>query len=251
MAATYHILNGDALRERFPDAIAGIPIVAREALVDGPVAAATLPEFWQLRAAFLSTAYGGTIDDYFINTLAEFEKIQQIPPRSNIHLWFEDDLFCQVNFWFTAYLIRKAELNAKVYLVRPARHNQYGFGGLGQEALIAIFEQRKMLNELDVIADLWVVYQQGDLIKLANQAKYLATSMPFVQTAVQAHIDRFSVDKSPLAALTRIMKELGTDAFGPVFKAFSERYSIYGFGDLQVKRLYDDIINHHQDSNYD
>jgi len=33
----YHILNGDALKEQFPDRIKGKIIIARECLVDGNV----------------------------------------------------------------------------------------------------------------------------------------------------------------------------------------------------------------------
>ena len=35
--ATFHILNGDALKSQFPERILGEIIVARECLVDGPV----------------------------------------------------------------------------------------------------------------------------------------------------------------------------------------------------------------------
>jgi hypothetical protein len=39
------------------------------------------------------------------------------------------------------------------------------------------------------------------------------------------------------------MEDLETDEFGPVFKEFNKRESIYGFGDLQVKRIFDEIKN--------
>jgi hypothetical protein len=37
------------------------------------------------------------------------------------------------------------------------------------------------------------------------------------------------------------MDELETEDFGIVFKEFSQRENIYGFSDLQVKRLFDKI----------
>ena len=39
------------------------------------------------------------------------------------------------------------------------------------------------------------------------------------------------------------MDELNTEQFGLIFKEFCNRESIYGFGDLQVKRLLDEIKN--------
>lgn len=47
----------------------------------------------------------------------------------------------------------------------------------------------------------------------------------------------------PIQSLITIMKELDTEEFGPVLREFNKRESIYGFGDLQVKRLFDEIIN--------
>ena len=38
-----------------------------------------------------------------------------------------------------------------------------------------------------------------------------------------------------------VYNELETDEFGAVFREFSRRESIYGFGDLQVKKLLDQI----------
>lgn len=254
MATTYHILNGDALRERFPRSITGVRIVAREALVDGPVAAATLPDFWRLRAAFLSTSYGGTIDDYLSNTRAEFEKIRQIPPRSSINLWFEDDLFCQVNCWFVAYLIRKWVTQPSVFLVRPAVHTAYGFGGLDEAALQDRYQQSIPVADLEAFAELWQHYQQHDDKALFRLAQRLVPAYPFILPAVQAHLDRRPAADTPgrpRAALLAIIEELGTDAFGPVFSTFCQRESIYGFGDLQVKRIFDDIINHHKNNDHD
>ena len=37
------------------------------------------------------------------------------------------------------------------------------------------------------------------------------------------------------------MKELDTKDFGTIFKEFNRRESIYGFGDVQVRRLFNSI----------
>jgi hypothetical protein len=46
----------------------------------------------------------------------------------------------------------------------------------------------------------------------------------------------------PMNSLIGIIKDLHTTEFRPVFKEFCTREGIYGFGDLQVKRLFDEII---------
>ena len=59
MSQTYHILNGDALLDFFPESIlSGEIIVARECLVDGPQDGETPEAFWETRANFIAGEYG-------------------------------------------------------------------------------------------------------------------------------------------------------------------------------------------------
>ncbi len=246
MKKQYHILNGDSLREQFPKNIQGDIIVARECLIDGDIKAKDLEELFALRAKFISQNYGGTEQDYFDETVPEFQKIIDINTDSDINLWFEDDLFCQVNFWFVTYLLTKNTQNNSIYLVRPKSHNQYGFGGLNEFELNSVYENKLALTELKQIANLWESYQYGDIKKLVNTAQKLEPTYPFIMPAVQAHVEREpdNGDRGrPVESLIAIMKELETEEFGPVFREFNKRENIYGFGDLQVKRLFDQIKN--------
>lgn len=241
MRKQYHILNGDALKERFPSIIRGDIVVARECLVDGDVTGNTLEKFFHSRALFLSENYKGcTVEDYYNTTVSEFQKIHRIPDATDINLWFEDDLFCQVNFWFTCYLLSQSKNQNSVFLIRPEIHKEYGFGGLDELELVSLYKHRVLLTELDKLASLWKLYQKGDTEQLLRNAKGLASKFPFVILAVQAHAERLPSNKDlgrPSKSLIQIMKELNTEEFAPIFRAFCKRESIYGFGDAQVKRL--------------
>ena len=246
MRKQYHILNGDSLKQQFPESIDGSIIVARECLVDGNVEGKNLDELFASRAKFLSQNYGGIEQDYHEKVVPEFQKIKDINKHSDIHLWFEDDLFCQVNFWFVAHLINKSNLNHAVYLIRPKSPNQYAFGKMNSSELVSIYKNKVLLTELDKIASLWESYQKNDTESLMHTALELESIYPFILPAVKAHMERKPSHKNagrPIQSLLTIMKELETDDFEPVFKEFNKRESIYGFGDLQVKRLFDEIIN--------
>ena len=68
---------------------------------------------------------------------------------------------------------------------------------------------------------------------------------PFILPAVQANVERKRTNENagrPIQSLIAIMKDLKSEEFGPVFREFNKRESIYGFGDLQVKRLFDELI---------
>lgn len=245
MKLKYHILNGDCLKEIFPQKIDGEKIVARECFVDGDVSSSTLDDLFITRAKFISEVYGvSKIKKYYEDSVSEFKKIQNIPDKSEINLWFEDDLFCQVNFWFVVYLISSYLKNCKVFLVRPMKHTQYGFGGLNNKELVSLYVQKSPIYELDSIASLWKSYQIDGIKELKNTANELEQKYPFILKAVEAHIERIPNGSSlgrPTQTLLDIMNELKTDSFPIVFREFNKRESIYGFGDLQVKRLFDQI----------
>lgn len=249
MKTPYHILNGDALREQFPKEIDGELIVMRECLVEGDVNGDDLAQFLQTRARFISQNFTKSNEqDYYEKTVAEFEKIRAIPKNTEICLWFEDDLFCQVNFWFVVSLLHTTHPE-KLSLVRPLKHSFYGFGGLNKGELIDIYHNRKPLTKIAKINELWQSYKQNDTDNLLLIANELKTSYPFILPAVNAHVERFPVGEKlgrPKETLLSIMKELKTDEFSPVFKEFCKREPIYGFGDSQVKRLFDEIKKHIQ-----
>ncbi len=246
MHKAFHILNGDALRERFPSAIGGELIVARECLSDGPVKSDGLQGLFQLRAHFLTNGYGeGTTIDYKKGTVGEFERMMRIPEGSMVTLWFEDDLFCQVNFWFCVFLLSQHTANCSLYLARPESHTRYGFGGLSPAQLLAAFRQKKHIKAPGQIARLWEQYSAGALQQLLAMAREIKADFPFIETAVEAYLDSLPSPGDPgrpTRALRAIMEELGTTELGPVFLAFCEREPVYGFGDLQVERLIGQIL---------
>ena len=152
MIKQYHILNGDALMARFPCEIDGETIVFRECLVDGDEYPETLEEFFKCRALFLSQSYGTLKTDYYTDVVPEFDRISHIEEHSEINLWFEDDLFCQVNFWFVVNLLAKRNIVNPIYLVRPESNIVYGFGGLKESELISILQNRTRLTEIEEIS---------------------------------------------------------------------------------------------------
>lgn len=247
MRTQYHIVNGDVLLQQFPESIQGELIVARECLVDGDVTGSNLDELFSSRAQFISNNYDGYSEqDYYDKTVSEFQKIQGITDDADINLWFEDDLFCQVNFWFTLSLLNQFHKNNPTFLIRPKIHTQHGFGGLEKPELVSVYENRLLLTEVDKLSGLWELYQNGSVEQLLQTAQELEYTYPFILTAVKAHAERIPTERNlgrPIQSLCHIIAELETEEFEPVFREFSKRESIYGFGDLQVKRLLDGIKN--------
>jgi hypothetical protein len=244
MSNPFHILNGDALLNQFPS-LPGERIIARECLVDGPVDGATIPELLKTRAQFISQNYAGYSEaDYYQRVAPEIEKIMQLPAGVTVNLWFEDDLFCQVNCWFILYLLEQQASDFQVYLVRPPVHTRYGFALFNSAELQQLYQQKIALKSIEQLAQLWTYYQQNNQEALLTVAQQFEADYPFILRAVNAHLDRIpkvGFLGRPKQILLDLQQDLGTADFGAIFRAFCERAPIYGFGDLQVRHLLQEL----------
>ncbi len=244
----FHILNGDALKDQLTGKTRGELIVARECLIDGPVGEQVLDDFFHQRAVFIEEAYGDAADSYFDWVVPEFKKILEIPYNTTVNLWFENDLFCQVNFWFICHLLSSKSESFETYLVRPVTGAKHGFGSMDIKQLkTALYKRIKLFPEdLEIIGNLWKAYRSNDPRILLESGNSLPQKFSFILPAIHAQLDRLPKNGNPgrpEASLIQIMHDLHTTEFGPVFREFSERENIYGFGDLQVRRMFDEILN--------
>jgi hypothetical protein len=246
----YNILNGDSLAYSFPEAkIEGDIIVVREGLIDGDLSGNDLPAFWRSRANYMELP--GT--EYQDRVVSEFEKILNAPDDSEFNLWFEYDLFCQVNMWFVISIINGLAIKKKVYAVYTSHLDRNsnlfwnGFGPATSNELAICFANRTPLSssDLQLGQDLWTAYQHGNFEELTRLAEHPSPAFPYLQEVIKAHIDRFPKDGTkgrPERVIEDIIQH-GTTGFDKVFREFWKRESIYGFGDTQLKHLYDKVIN--------
>jgi hypothetical protein len=247
----YNILNGDSLAYSFPDAkIEGEIVVVREGLIDGELSGENLHDFWQSRARYMRI----TETEYNNSVVKEFDKIMNAPDNSVFNLWFEYDLFCQVNMWFVISMINSLSIKKRVfavftsYLDKTSKQFWNGFGPANSEELKVCYADRVPLSEADINFGqaLWKAYKNGNLEELANLAKHQSPVFPYLQEVVKAHVERFPNDGTkgrPEKVIEDIIKNISTE-FQKVFEEFWSRESIYGFGDIQVKSLYDKVMQY-------
>ena len=195
----YNILNGDSLAYSFPDAnIEGEIIVVREALIDGELSGDNLHDFWQSRAKYMRI----TETEYNNSVVKELKKIMNAPDNSEFNLWFEYDLFCQVNMWFVISIINSLPIKKKVYAVYTShldkRSKQFwnGFGPANSDELKICYTKRILFSEtgMNLGRELWKAYKNGNLEELTNLTKNQSFSFPYLQEVVKAHVDRFPKD---------------------------------------------------------
>ncbi len=237
-----HVLSGDSLVEPFGKTnIDGEIIVCRECLIDGDLMAENLEEVWNVRDEYLSKSFIKPDNFYREKVKSEFDRLIENADGSEINLWFEYELFCQVNLWFCLSLLK--DKNVEIFVVYPIIKDEKdiwkGFGFLDEEDLKASFEQRIKLGKEDILlgVELWKAFQAKDFQALEELSKTESKSFPTLKEVGKAACE---IEMRPKETLQKIIKNGETD-FGKVFREFNKTEGIYGFGDLQVKKIFDHL----------
>ena len=97
-----HILNGGSTEEtlRLTD-VDGEFFSFRDALIDGPTPANVDAATWRhVRAEHLSSGYGADFEECEKSLLEQEQTLNSSSAHDEVVLWFEHDLFCQLNLLY-------------------------------------------------------------------------------------------------------------------------------------------------------
>jgi hypothetical protein len=250
MTPPLHILNGDQLAHQLQGAsYFQTHLVFREALIVGPVKSTSLDAFWKIRTEFITSSYGVTSEEYKQKTLSEIERLQHLPANTEICLWFEDDLFCQVNLWFMLSVIADMP-KLKLFRVFPpistTEDRWAGFGQADLDSLADCYQARVPLTTSDVALGkaLWQAYSSQDWDVFKSLSLQSSPCFESLEAVCQAHLDRLPGTDGlgkPERILHGILSTGKTD-FPQLFQEFNRQAGIYGFGDLQVKGIVNSLF---------
>ncbi|KMQ69763.1 hypothetical protein ACM39_01560 [Chryseobacterium sp. FH2] len=245
MEKIFHITNGDYLAEDLKKIqITGEVIVCREALVAGPLQTGNLDDFWKLRSDFMLKYYNSAPASYYKKVVSEFEKTLNIPKSSEVNLWFEDDLFCQVNMWFCISLLSKIK-GLKIYRIYPkasAKDHWKGFSISSSSDLKESLQSRFLFRENDIefALNLWEAFKNNDNNSLQQLSENLSQCFKYLEEVIEVYLHT-----SPEDFIENLIEDEVTD-FNIIFEKFQKEFEMLGFGDLQVKAVYDKILKEKQ-----
>lgn len=240
-----HIHNGSStagtLREfGFP----GEHLAFQEVLMEGPTPGGLSPEEWTtVRARFLAEAYDLKPEDCEKDLLRQKVALGGFTEHDETILWFEHDLFCQINLiylldWFS----KQSRANTTLSLICvgefPGRPDFKGLGELTGEELASLYEQRHDVTEaeFEIATTAWAAYCANDPAEITRLVEEGTTSMPFLGDALRLHLTRFPSVKNGLNRIEDKSLEMisnGNNGFKSLFPLFSKTYPVYGLGDSQ------------------
>ena len=240
-----HILNGDSTLALMNKArIPGSKAVWRDVLAEGPVTHDFASHvFWEIRTRFMSDFFGVIPVDFKAKCIDEFDKIRNFAQYSEVVLWFEYDLFCQINMLgILHFLATRVGSDTKISLIcvgiEMNADRLIGLGEIPPEQYPALLENRVELNQEDLnyASKIFVAYcndPQNINLEIQEHAKF-----PYLKGAFGAHLKRFPFKTTGLNEIELTMLNIinsgatiARQVVGEILKWQRDTY--YGFGDEQ------------------
>ena len=241
-----HITNGDTTTLQLKNLnFKGDIITWREMLCEGKTSVDVGSEsFWKTRFDFLKSSYKVTKRKFIDYTLKEYRNLCNQKKQDEIVLWFEYDLFCQVNMLAVISWLKRYRKNHQISLVCSGKvtnsEKLLGLSELSTTQLKDHFKKRILLTQDDIeYADyIWQLYCSDSPLQLENAHKFNPKS-PFVylENAIKAHLLRFpSIDNGLNYIENNILKTAKNNKFETKNKLINHllvNQEVYGYGDIQ------------------
>lgn len=231
----FHLINGQCTLNGLEKTnIPGIKISVDDILMEGP-----LPDYlqdesaWRKRAAWLQNRFGISEAEYLQRAQEREQTLAQCFTESEVVLWYENDVFCQINFLYI--LQRLAELDetrTQLYEVCP---DEDRLGLLDVKHLEKLFDRRVKVSpeKITLARDAWKAICGGEDI-LQNDF----STWPKLRNGLELYRE---YQTHPQRLQTVVMSALdeGKSTFKDVFFAVNNSAATkdYGLGDLQLARL--------------
>jgi len=241
-----HILNGASVEKTLQEStVPGDFFSFRDALITGPAPAELQTDDWcRIRAAHLADSYGVDQSNCESGLRQQSATLATAINHDEVVLWFEHDLFCQLNLlyllnWFSNAELKKTKLSLVNIGEFPGRPNFRGLGELSAEELSSLFPTRASVTsaQLRLAEKAWAAFCSPDPTSIENVIKQDNSALPFLGDALVAHLRRFPTTRNGLGEVENKSLELisnGHERFSDLFPAFNSVKSIYGFGDAQL-----------------
>jgi hypothetical protein len=203
-----------------------------------------MSRFFEERADFLQQAYGIDSVSYLSEAERDRQTLENAAVYEEIVLWFEFDLFCQVNLVFVLFYLTQLSVKLPpITIVQPDHHpevpNFRGMGMLQSRHLPPLFAARTPVQQedTDLAREVWEAYSAGDPPALEMLSQRRSAGLPYLGKALQAHLKRLPNTTNGLNAVEYFFLDrlaLGKLRERDLYYQFWDELKIYGFGDFQL-----------------
>lgn len=255
MTKALHILNGDSSRYLIEKSgLKGDYLVWREMLCEGPLEKEVgNDQFWKTRYQFYQETLKVDKLDYYDRVIKELVLIEDLSSYDEVVLWFEYDLFCQVNLLAAcSYLLRYYKKDILYYLICVGEQKEsdemVSLGHFTPQEFPQLYTSKVKLSRSDLLfADTsWKLFAQGAKEQLETFDFSKKKKFKYLKRAIDQHLEN-SNRRAGLTGLERhilscIQKE-GQNKTKLIRNLLNwqRTATVNGFGDLQYQLYLDKL----------
>ncbi len=247
MNKTVHILNGDSTADIIKDSgVSGDLIIWREMLCEGPLSNHVgHDEFWGLRYAYFENELKVSKLDYYDKVIKQLIPIEDLTHFDEVVLWFEYDLFCQVNLMgLCTYLLNYYSKSLTYYLVCVGQEKNseslLTLSDYSPATYLRLYEERVKLSRYDLLfaKECWEQYVKNNNQELKGFNFKKNGKFKYFHLAMNQHLKRFPESSKLNQIDKKILETIQSNEFSErdILKElliWQRKETVYGFGDLQ------------------
>ena len=252
--AILHITNGDSTTNYLKKLkFSGDFITWREMLCEGKTTTDVGSEsFWKNRYDFFKSSYKISKQKFIDYTVKEYRSLCNKKNTKEIVLWFEHDLFCQINMIAVLSWLKRYRKGYHISLVCSGKiggsKKMFSLSELNEKQIQNHFKNRVNLTEDDIeYADyIWQLYCSDSPLRLETVYKFNPMSpFSYLATALEAHLKRFpSIENGLNTIENTILRTANYQHISSKKELVSQllkEQDVYGFGDLQYENKINDL----------
>ena len=249
-----HITNGDFTTNYLKELnFSGDFITWREMLSEGKTTTDVGSEdFWKNRFEFFKTSYKVSKQKFIEYTLKEYRNLCNKKNNKEIVLWFEHDLFCQINMLAVLSWLNRYRKGYDISLICSGKignsTKMYSISELNKNQINNHFKNRVALSQDDIeYADyIWQLYCSDSPLRLETVYKFNPMSpFHYLATAIEAHLQRFPSIKNGLNKIENTVLETAQNqnftSKKELISTLIQEQKVYGLGDLQYEHSIDTL----------
>ncbi|HSE33472.1 MAG TPA: DUF1835 domain-containing protein [Pyrinomonadaceae bacterium] len=241
-----HIVNGDSTATTLKRTkIKGEIFSFKDTLINGPAPATQNRNEWRaVRVQHLTDTYGLKLKECEKEFLKQEAALASAAKHDEVVLWFEYDLFCQLNLlylldWFYEADLKKTCLSLINIDSFPGRKDFRGLGELTEDELASLFPKREKVTkaQLELGAKAWQAFRSPNPTAIELLLHSDTSKLPLLAQALSAHLRRFPSTTNGLGQIEKSGLQIIADGYGKfidMFPKFLAAEKTYGLGDSQV-----------------
>ncbi len=247
MSNILHIVNGESTANILKNTVLkGDILIWREVLCEGPLHPDVgSDEFWLKRYAYFKTEMGVSKLDYFDKTIKEIVKLEDLEGYSEVVLWFEYDLFCQVNLMaLCSYLLKSFRKDIFYHLVCTGKvkgkTQLQSLADFSENEFLRLYQKKTKISKSNLIYanECWLAYVENDYEKLQEFNFSKSKKFAYFQLAINQHLKRFPSENGLNEIENKILeivkaKPLTENELIKDLLFWQQQKTVYGFGDVQ------------------